>query len=84
MIRKQFPIIPMLAGTIDSAQSASYERVTLKATVPVFAHGHLYVALSRCKQLKHLRLLIQPGTTRIKNVVNRAVFPLHAAVQKGY
>jgi hypothetical protein len=46
--RRQFPISLAFAMTINKAQGQSFDRVGLYLPQPVFAHGQLYVAYSRC------------------------------------
>ena len=47
LIRTQFPIKPAFAMTINKAQGQTLEKMGLYLPKPVFAHGMLYVALSR-------------------------------------
>ena len=47
MIRRQFPIRLAFAMTINKAQGQSLRRVGIYLKHPVFAHGQMYVALSR-------------------------------------
>jgi len=46
--RRQFPICLAFAMTINKAQGQSVKWVGLNLRTPVFSHGQLYVALSRC------------------------------------
>ena len=45
--RRQFPVRLSLAMTINKSQKHSLQNVGLHLARPVFAHGQLYVALSR-------------------------------------
>ncbi|CAG8832908.1 41488_t:CDS:2, partial [Gigaspora margarita] len=44
----QFPIQLAFAMTINKSQDQSVKHVDLDLRTPVFSHGQLYVALSRC------------------------------------
>ncbi|CAG8854438.1 19380_t:CDS:1, partial [Gigaspora margarita] len=44
----QFPIQLAFAMTINKSQDQSVKHVGLDLRTPVFSHGQLYVALSRC------------------------------------
>ena len=46
--RRQFPVRLAFAITINRARGQSVKHVGLDLWTPVFAHGQLYVALSRC------------------------------------
>jgi ATP-dependent exoDNAse (exonuclease V) alpha subunit len=46
--RRQFPVRLAFAMTINKAQGQSVKWVGLNLRTPVFSHGQLYVALSRC------------------------------------
>jgi hypothetical protein len=46
--RRQFPVRLAFAMTINKAQGQSVKWVGLDLRTPVFSHGQLYVALSRC------------------------------------
>jgi hypothetical protein len=60
--RLQFPIKPAFAMTINKAQGQTLDTVGLYLPQPVFSHGQLYVALSRCTKPNNLKVLIENGT----------------------
>jgi len=45
--RRQFPVRPAFAITINKAQGQTFQRVGLYLPKPVFSHGQLYVGASR-------------------------------------
>ena len=49
MKRRQFPIRPCFAMTINKAQSRSINNLGVYLPKAVFSHGQLYVALSRAE-----------------------------------
>ena len=68
--RRQFPIRPAFAMTINKAQGQTLRRVAVYLREPVFGHGQLYVAASRVGRGRDLRFVLPPGSEgRTKNVV---------------
>lgn len=61
LIRRQFPVRLAWALTINKAQGQTLRRCGLVLPNPVFAHGQLYVALSRVSSATSLNVLIQDG-----------------------
>ena len=59
--RRQFPIIPAFVITINKSQGQTFDHVGVDLKTPVFTHGQLYVALSRSRSPKHLKIRIQPN-----------------------
>jgi ATP-dependent DNA helicase PIF1 len=57
--RLQLPLQPCFAMTINKAQGQTLQRVGLWLPTPCFAHGQLYVALSRCGDPANVRVLVQ-------------------------
>ncbi|RZB46706.1 ATP-dependent DNA helicase PIF1, partial [Glycine soja] len=78
LLRRQFPIMLSYAMTINKSQGQSLSTVGLYFPKPVFSHGQLYVALSRVKTKKGLKILIhdkdQTNMTSTTNVVFKEVF----------
>ena len=77
--RRQFPVLPAYAMTINRAQGQTLDRVGIYLPKPVFSHGQLYVALSRTGNPEGVSVLV-PGQeggengVMVKNVVWREVF----------
>ena len=72
--RIQFPIKLAFAMTINKSQGQTFTRVGLCLLDDVFAHGQLYVALSRVRQQHQLTILLPEGQTTTKNVVYHQIF----------
>jgi len=72
--RRQFPIRPAYAMTINKSQGQTLRRVGLSLLSPVFTHGQLYVALSRVRRKQDIRILLPESSTQCTNCVYREVF----------
>jgi ATP-dependent DNA helicase PIF1 len=76
--RRQFPICLSFAMTINKSQGQSLSTVGLYLSRPVFTHGQLYVAISRVKRRKGLKIIIwdKDGNifSKTTNVVFKEVF----------
>ena len=59
--RRQFPVIPAFAVTINKSQGQTYDHVGVFLNDPVFSHGQLYVALSRSRNRDNIKVFITPG-----------------------
>jgi hypothetical protein len=54
---RQFPVRLAFVMTINKSQGQSVTHVGLDLRVPVFSHGQLYVALSRCTSGNRIKAL---------------------------
>lgn len=70
MTRCQFPVRLAYAMTMNKSQGQSVKYVGIDLRTPVFSHGQLYVALSRCKSANSLCILLpQDGLNSTTNIV---------------
>jgi ATP-dependent DNA helicase PIF1 len=74
LVRRQFPIIVSYAMTINKSQGQSLDCVGLFLPNPVFSHGQLYVAVSRVKSKKGLKILILDEDKKPTNITTNVVF----------
>ena len=68
--RKQFPIIPSFAMTINKSQGQSFNFVGVDLEDQVFSHGQLYVAVSRCKSVETLLFHVSITENMIRKQVS--------------
>ena len=74
LCRRQYPIRLGFGITINKAQGQSLDQVGVYLNDPVFAHGQLYVALSRCTDFHNLKVLLPPNANGMTpNIVYREV-----------
>ena len=68
---RQFPIRIAFAMTINKSQGQSLKVVGLRLHEPIFAHGQLYVALSRCTDCRNLFISLRKDNVarRVDNIV---------------
>lgn len=59
--RRQFPIIPAYAITINKSQGQTFDYVGIDLQTAVFSHGQLYVALSRSRKRAQVKVYIHPN-----------------------
>jgi ATP-dependent DNA helicase PIF1 len=69
--RHQFPIRVAFGMSINKSQGQSLLHVGIHLSTPVFAHGQLYVALSRAKDYRniHISLPFQNKACNTDNIV---------------
>jgi len=68
--RRQLPIRLGYSMSINKAQGQSLNRVGINLNNPVFAHGQLYVALSRCTDYRNIRVLLPSNSNgKTPNIV---------------
>ncbi|KAG5549497.1 hypothetical protein RHGRI_014734 [Rhododendron griersonianum] len=62
--RRQFPIRLAYAMTINKSQGQSINFVGIDLRTPVFSHGQLYVALTRCRSNDRTSILLSNDASR--------------------
>lgn len=67
--RLQYPIILAYCLSVHKAQGQSLDFVGLIFETDPFAHGQLYVALSRVANWGRIRIFMRPGVQCIHNLV---------------
>jgi hypothetical protein len=74
--RHQFPVKLAFAMTIHKAQAQTIERLGGDLTKDVFAHGQLYVLMSRVREWNGLKIKLDDDNTerRVVNIVYREIF----------
>lgn len=73
--RKQFPLRPSFAMTVNKGQGRTLSCVGVDLRNPAFAHGQCYVAFSRATSPKGVKVLLNDkDQRRVPNVVFREVF----------
>ena len=77
LVRRQFPVCLAFAMTINKAQGQTIPYMGLYLPNPVFAHGQLYVALSRVQSKNHIKILVKgghiEGEVYTKNIVYKEI-----------
>ena len=61
MTRRQFPVRLAFAMTSNKSQGQSVNFVGIDLRIPVFSHGQLYMALSRCTSFDRISVLLPDG-----------------------
>ena len=80
--RIQFPIRPAFAITFNKSQGQTFDQVGVYLDKPVFSHGQLYVALSRCRNRNKIKVHIKTCTGQgvfenrwmTRNIVYKEIF----------
>ena len=72
MCRTQFPLRLAYCTTVNKSQGQEYDSVLIDLRQQPFAHGHLYVALSRVKYADKIKVLIHERQSRLSDI-----FDLH-------
>jgi len=67
--RRQFPVRPCFAMTVNKSQGQSLETVGVDLRSSAFSHGQLYVALSRVTDVRRLTVLLAENRTTTENIV---------------
>jgi len=79
MRRTQFPLRLAYCTTVNKSQGQEYDTVLIDLRQEVFAHGHLYVALSRAKYADKITLLINKNqiiaTDDIYPMLHNIIYP---------
>jgi hypothetical protein len=57
MMRQQFPLRLAYAMTYNKCQGQTMKKVLLDISNPPFAHGHLYLALSRVTNYQDIKII---------------------------
>ena len=73
MIRRQFPVRLGSAITINKSQGQSFNKVGIYLSNPVFSHGQLYVALTRIRYHKNLKILLSNDSKFLKPVEKKKI-----------
>ncbi|XP_026396706.1 ATP-dependent DNA helicase PIF7-like [Papaver somniferum] len=73
MERHQFPVRVVYAMTINKSQGQSVKYVGIDLCTPLFIHGQLYVALSRCTAARRITLLMPNESNECFNLETKNV-----------
>ena len=57
--RRQIPVIKAFTMTINKSQGHTFDKVGVYLEEPVFGHGQMYVAMSRCKNSTEIKVSIK-------------------------
>jgi ATP-dependent DNA helicase PIF1 len=74
LFRKQFPLKPCFAMTINKSQGQTIDFVGIDLTDSVFTHGMTYVAFSRARSWEFIKVAVNPAHgNKVKNIVWKEV-----------
>jgi hypothetical protein len=82
--RRQFPLRLAFAMTINKAQGQTLQTVGVYLPKPVFCHGQLYVAFSRCGSQRGVRVLVRGGNRAALNGALLAFTPVMWSTARCY
>jgi len=71
--RRQFPVRPAFAMSVNKAQGQTLACTGVLLNEPVFTHGQLYLASSRCGDPQNIRFCMGLDETHTTNVVYKEV-----------
>ncbi len=72
--RRQFPVRPAFAMTINKSQGQTLKKVGVWLEESAFTHGQLYVAASRVRNPEHLLFAVKTSDTgKTRNVVYKEI-----------
>ncbi|GBN29417.1 hypothetical protein AVEN_79521-1 [Araneus ventricosus] len=80
--RRQFPLIPAYAMTINKSQGQTFDHVGIYFDEPVFSHGPLYVALSRSRNRNHVKTYTKTSEVQGKLLNNETYFTRNVVYQE--
>ncbi|GBN04685.1 hypothetical protein AVEN_31104-1 [Araneus ventricosus] len=80
--RRQFPLIPAYAMTINKSQGQTFYQVGIYFGEPVFSHGQLYVALSMSRNPNHVKIYTKTSEVQGKLLNNEKYFTLNVVYQE--
>ena len=75
--RRQFPVRPAFAMTINKSQGQTLKQVGVWLEEPVFTHGQLYVAASRVGNPQHLLFAVKKSDAgKTRNVAYKEILQI--------
>ncbi|GBO36156.1 hypothetical protein AVEN_234051-1 [Araneus ventricosus] len=80
--RRQFPLIPAYAMTINTSQGQTFDQIGIYFDEPVFSHGQLYVALSRSRNPNHVKIYTKTSEVQGKLLNNEKYFTRNVVYQE--